>query len=147
VSDLSWGYFDTSILVKRYVRERGSLEANRLLRKYTILSSSILPVELLSALRRRRGQSEISEQDYSAILGRVKQDRAFWELLELTPSVLARAEEIVLKWNVRTLDAVHLASAVVFQDSVGRPLPFVTSDERQLMVARQCDLEVIPVGG
>ncbi len=147
MSDLSWGYFDTSILVKRYVRERGSLKANRLLRKYTILSSSILPVELLSALRRRCGQSEISEQDYSAILGRVKQDRAFWELLELTPSVLARAEEIVLKWNVRTLDAVHLASAVVFRDSVGRSLPFVTSDERQLMVARQWNLAVIPVGG
>lgn len=147
MSDLSRAYFDTSILVKRYVRERGSLETIRLLRKHTILSSSILPVELLSALRRRRGQSEISEQDYSAILGRVKQDQAFWELLELTPSVLARAEEIVLKWNVRTLDAVHLASAIVFRDSIGRSLPFVTSDERQLLVARQCDLKAIRVSG
>jgi len=52
-----------------------------------------------------------------------------------------------LTWNVRTLDAIHLASAVVFRDSIGRSLPFVTSDERQLIVARQCDLEVIPVGG
>ncbi len=147
MNELFWAYFDTSTLVKRYVRERGSIQARGLLRRYKFLSSSIAPVELLSALTRRHGQSEISEQDYSAILARIKRDRAFWELVELTPSVLTKAEEIVLKWNVRTLDAVHLASAVVFQDSIGRSLPFVTSDERQLMVARQCDLAVIPVGG
>jgi predicted nucleic acid-binding protein len=147
VNELAWAYFDTSALVKRYVRERGTIEVRRLLRKHRILSSSVMPVELFSALSRRHGQKELSEQDYTAILTRIKEDRSFWELVEVTPGVLARAEEVVLDLKVRALDAIHVASAAVFQDSTGRPLFFVTSDERQLEAARECGLEVIEVVG
>ncbi len=147
MNELSWAYFDTSTLVKRYVTERGSAEAQRLLRRYKFLSSSIAPVELLSALTRRYGQRQLSEQDYTAILSRIKQDRAFWELVQVNPAVLARAEEMVLNVKVRALDALHLASAVIFQNSTGRSLPFITSDEQQFDTAQKCGLEVIRVAG
>ena len=147
MNELAWAYFDTSTLVKRYVRERGTIDVRRLLRKYKILSSSVMPIELFSALTRRQGQKELSVQDYTAILSRIKQDRAFWELVEVTPGVLARAEEMVLELKVRTLDAIHIASAALFQDYTGRSLLFVTSDERQLEAAQRCGLEVIRVIG
>lgn len=141
-----WAYFDTSTLVKRYVKEEGFSEAQRLLRRHKFLSSAIAPVELLSALTRRFGQKEISERNYTAILGRIKQDRPFWELVEITPPVLARAEEMVVNVKVRALDAVHLASALVFQEFSGRAIPFITSDERQFSGAERCGFEVIRVG-
>lgn len=147
MNGLPWAYFDTSALAKRYVREKGTIEVRRLLRKYRILSSSVMPIELLSALTRRHGQKELSGPDYTAILSRMKQDRAFWELIELTPAVLARAEETVLRLKVRTLDAIHVASAAMFRDSTGRSLPFITSDERQVAAAEECGLEVIRVIG
>ncbi|MGH7772477.1 MAG: type II toxin-antitoxin system VapC family toxin [Candidatus Binatia bacterium] len=147
MNGLPWAYFDTSALVKRYVREKGTLEVRRLLRIYRVLSSSMMPIELFSALTRRYGQKELSGRNYTAILFRIKQDRNFWELVEVTPSVLARAEEIVLNLRVRTLDAIHLASAAIVRDSTGRSLPFVTSDERQLDGARKYGLEVIQVTG
>lgn len=147
MNEISWAYFDTSTLVKRYVRERGSLEAERLLRKYRFLSSSIMPVELLSALTRRHGQRELSEPDYTAILSRIKQDRAFWELVEITPAVLAKAEEAVLSMRVRALDAIHLASAVIFKDFTGASIPFITSDEPQFAAAQRCGLDVTRVVG
>lgn len=147
MNGLPWAYFDTSALVKRYVRERGTIEVRRLLRKYRILSSSVMPIELLSALTRRHGQKQLSEQDYTAILSRIKQDRAFWELVEVTPGVLARAEEMVLELKVRALDAIHVASAAIFQESTGRSPLFVTSDERQLEAAEQYGVEVIRVIG
>jgi predicted nucleic acid-binding protein len=75
----------------------------------------------------------------------VKQDRFFWRLVEPVPEVLAKAEEIVKDHNVRTLDAVHLASAIVIQDSIGTQLPFITADDRQLVAARDCKLETITV--
>lgn len=145
MSESSWAYFDTSVIVKRYVGERGSPEAQRLLRLHRIISSAIAPLELLSALTRRYGQRELSGPDYSAILSRVKQDRDFWELVEVTPAVLARAEETVLKLNVRALDAIHLSSAATFQDFTGTSLPFITSDERQIGAAEKCGLKVIRV--
>jgi predicted nucleic acid-binding protein len=61
------------------------------------------------------------------------------------PHVLTKAEEIVVSYDLRTLDAVHLASAIVIQDSIGTPLPFVTADERQIAAARDCQLETIAV--
>jgi predicted nucleic acid-binding protein len=83
--------------------------------------------------------------NYSSILARVKQDRIYWQLVEPVPVVLGQAEELVGSYDVRTLDALHLASAIVIQDSIHAPLPFVTADERQLAAARQCKLETIEV--
>lgn len=82
---------------------------------------------------------------FASILGRVKQDQAFWQIVEPLHQALTKAEEIVVAHNVRTLDAGHLASAIVIQDSIGAPLPFITADERQLTAARDCKLETIAV--
>ena len=65
--------------------------------------------------------------------------------MEPVPEVLAKAEEIVKDHNVRTLDAVHLASVIVIRDSIGIQLPFITADDRQLAAARDCKLETITV--
>jgi predicted nucleic acid-binding protein len=58
---------------------------------------------------------------------------------------LAKAEEIVVGYNVRTLDAIHLASAIIIQESIGAQLPFITADDRQLAAAHDSKLETIPV--
>lgn len=47
VTPRQWAYFDTSVLVKRYVKEVGSLTMRRLLRRFQLLSSSIMPVEAI----------------------------------------------------------------------------------------------------
>jgi uncharacterized protein len=138
-------YFDTSVLVKNYIQEAGSTRARELLGTYEFVSSAIAPVELHSAVRRRHRQGEMTRQHYTSILTRVKQDRAFWQLVEPVSPVLTKAEELVVTHSVRTLDAVHLASAIVIQDSINRPLLFVTADERQLAAARDCKLETIAV--
>lgn len=142
---MSLAYFDTSALVKNYVQETGSARVRELLEAYEFLCSAIAPIELHSALRRRHHHGEITRANYNSILSRVKQDRSFWQLVEPVPQILAKAEEIVLRDNVRTLDAVHLASAIIIQNSIGATLPFITADERQLATAHDCGLETIPV--
>ncbi|HEY2917728.1 MAG TPA: type II toxin-antitoxin system VapC family toxin [Candidatus Binatia bacterium] len=142
---MSLAYFDTSVLVKNYIQEAGSTRVRELLESYEFVSSAMAPIELHSALRRRHRQGELSRQNYASIVSRVKQDRSFWQLVEPVPEVLTKAEDIVVARNVRTLHAVHLASAIIIQDSIGAPLPFITADERQLTAARQCNLETIAV--
>ena len=142
---MSLAYFDTSVLVKNYIQEAGSTRVRELLGTYEFVSSAIAPVELRSAVRHRHRQGEMTKQHYTSILTRVKQDRAFWQLVEPVPPVLAKAEELVVAHDVRALDAIHLASAIVIQDSIGTPLPFVTADERQFAAARDCKLETIAV--
>ena len=138
-------YFDTSVLVKNYIQEAGSVRARELLGGYAFFSCSIAPIELISALRRRHGQGDFPNRDYRRILARVKHDRESWELIEPTPDVLKKAEQIVLARAVRTLDAVHLASAITVRDSIGGSMPFISSDGRQIEAANTLGLQVITV--
>lgn len=141
-----WAYFDTSVLVKRYVREPGSSRARALLRRHRFLSSAITPIEILSALCRRRAAGDLPERDFAAILSRMRQDRAYWEMVEVSPAVLSRAEELVQRTALRTLDALHVASALVFRETSGFGVPLITGDILQRDAATELALEVVWVG-
>ena len=141
-----WAYFDTSVLVKRYVREQGSSHARRLLTKHRILTSAISPNEAISALTRRRSLQELTAKHYAEILRRMKADRAYWELVEVSALVLKEAEEVMTKTGLRTLDAIHLASMLTFQKTSGIQVPFVTGDIKQQEAATRFDLDVVWVG-
>ena len=56
-------YFDASVLVKRYFTGPGSTSSRMLLRRYDVLSSAVVPVELVSELARRRSAGEVGEDD------------------------------------------------------------------------------------
>lgn len=138
-----WAYFDTSVLVKRYVKEQGSAAARRLLRRYRFLSSTVAPVEALSALSRRRIVGELTQRDFLAIRSRLHKDRSYWELVEVSPIVLSQAEELVQKTGLRTLDALHVASALTFQAASGLTIPFITADVRQREAADRLAINLI----
>ena len=142
---LVWAYFDTSALVKRYVKEEGSPRVRVLFKRYRFLSSAITPLELVSALCRRRATGELAEKDYRAILSRMEEDRAYWELIEVSPRVLERAEELIQQTALRTLDAIHIASALMFQSAFGIRVPFITGDARQSETANQLAMHVVEV--
>ncbi len=141
-----WAYFDTSVLVKRYVKERGAARARSLLRRYRFLSSAVAPLEVMSALCRRRAMDHLAQRDFTAIVARMQEDREYWELVEVSPLVLGRAEELIQSTSLRTLDAVHVASALAFESSSGMRVPFVTADARQRDAAGQVALNVVWVG-
>jgi predicted nucleic acid-binding protein len=138
-----WAYFDTSVLVKRYVKEAGSSASRTLLQRYRFLSSALAPVEALSAFSRRRTAGEITQRDFLAIRSRLHKDRDYWELVEVGPIVLSQAEELVQKTGLKTLDALHVASALTFQAASGLTIPFVTANARQREVAESLALNLI----
>jgi predicted nucleic acid-binding protein len=144
---VTFAYFDTSALVKRYVSEPGSSRVTALLRRHDFLSSAITLVEAMSGLCRRRQNGDLSEDKFTAVLHRVRSDRIQWELVEVGAMVLSRAEEIVQgRVRLRSLDAIHIASLMTFQGTSGIHIPFVTGDGRQRDAAKQMRLDVVWVG-
>lgn len=139
-------YFDSSVLVKRYVDEVGSVEARRRLDEHHTACSAVAPVEVTSALKRRREAGQLSERRLRALLDDLRQDRAHWELVEVSGAVLDRAEAIVVRAAVKTIDAIHLASALLLAETTVDRLPFVTADARQREVAARVGLPVVWVG-
>lgn len=141
--ELTAAYFDTSVLVKTYVQERGSAAAVEALGRYAMVTSAIAPIELTSALRRRRDSGDLAAGDMEPIRESIRRDRSAWRLLSVDDSVLDRAEDVAGRVAVRALDAVHLASALVFRDERRAAAPFITADERQRRAAAALGLDVL----
>jgi uncharacterized protein len=131
-----WTYFDTSALIKRYVDESGRREILQLFRRSACVTSAVLPVELRSALRRRAAEGSFEGTRLPAILKHIAADRAYWTLVEVGTDVLAAAEALVAAYPIRTLDAIHVASAQLFAARASTPgLLFVSADKRQTETA------------
>jgi hypothetical protein len=63
-----------------------------------------------------------------------------WELIECGQSILDRAIGVIEATGAKTLDALHIASALVFQELYHMRVGFVTADRTQMEAARQMTL-------
>lgn len=136
-------YFDTSVFLKRYVEEPGSRAARDAFRRFRPICSALVTVEATSAIIRRMRTGEMSEAAATVTLGRVDRDRARLRLIDVEVAILARAESVLRQTVIATLDAIHVASALVLGDRLGWRVPFVTADGRQRAAAERANLEVV----
>ena len=141
-----WIYIDTSTYLKLFLKEKGSDKARKLVKENSLLSSAILTSESFSALSRRRQGKEIDDKMFDRLVNRIKKDLPYIEIIKLTDDVLKTAEEVILRSTVRTLDAIHIASALLFRELTGIELTFVTSDKKQEESAKNEGLKTFFVG-
>ena len=113
--------------------------------RHVIISAALAPLEMRSALRRLVFDGGLSAKAFHAVLKRIQTDRQKWDLVAISTDILDSAERLTVDLNIRSLDAIHLASAVACQSRLNRPLPFVTADFRQQHAARALELETISV--
>jgi predicted nucleic acid-binding protein len=117
-------YLDTSVALAHLLAEdRSPPEA---LWQQPLIASRLLEYELWNRIH-ARGLSRSHGEDARALIGQVA-------LIELAPPVLARALE-PFPIAVRTLDALHLASAE-FLRGRGQAIELASYDERMLAAAR-----------
>lgn len=116
-------YLDSSAIVKLAIEERESGPLRRHLRRRGPLTSSALArTEVLRAL--------LDEGDPGIARGREVLDRL--NLVRVNDRVLTAAGAM-LPSDLRSLDAIHLATALQLGDDIGQ---LVTYDERMLSAAR-----------
>jgi hypothetical protein len=143
-----WAYFDSSALAKRYLdEEAGRREVLRLLRRYDVVTSAVIAVELRSALRRRVAEGTLDAERVPEILKRVAVERKFWAVMDVSSDVLSAAEMLVATHPVRALDAIHVASAGLFAQRIAQPdLLFVSADARQTTAAAAVGMTTRQIG-
>ena len=137
-----WAYCDSSVLVKRYVREPGRRRLLALLREHSCVSSALTPVEIRSAFRCRVHEGSLDVTRLPVVLEHLAADRSHWTLVAVGPEVLAVAEMLAATHPLRTLDAIHVASAQLFSARMPAPPLFVSADQRQVDVAGAMGLVV-----
>ncbi|MDQ3033697.1 MAG: type II toxin-antitoxin system VapC family toxin [Myxococcota bacterium] len=132
-------YVDTSVVLRIVLGEPGALAEWRKIR--TAISSELLRVEALRTIDRARIRLGLSDAEISARRADVLAVIEGLELVPLGPELLARAAD-PFPTLLRTLDALHLASAVRVQ-SVRPTLVFATHDLELAIAARAIGLRVI----
>lgn len=117
-----------------------------LLKSRRVISSVLLPLELQSAIARRVREGKLSSIMQLRLLARIGDNRRFWTLIGLTSEVIAATEGLLEIHSLRTLDAIHVASAQVFAAKMSGPLIFLTADKRQEQAALSVGLLVRRIG-
>ena len=86
--------------------------------------------EIISALNRRRREQALTEEMYQQAKAALAQDVGDATVLNLTPSVVARAVFLLEVSALRTMDSLQVASALEWEAEL-----FVTADRRQVSAA------------
>lgn len=126
-------YLDSSALVKLAVHEPESEALRRYLRRRRpLVSSALARTEVLRALL-LEGEEGVARG--RAVLGTV-------ELVRVNDRIL-NAAGVLLPADLRSLDALHLATAAVLGRDLGQ---FVTYDDRMLDAARRLGVKTANPG-
>jgi predicted nucleic acid-binding protein len=108
-----------------------------------VVSSDLTAVECDRALLRRSDQGSLTESTRAALALRAAAVAAEWTRLPITPSILSRARLRFGDVTVRTLDAIHLATALEARAAVP-DLVLLSLDDRVCRAARALGFEVLP---
>jgi predicted nucleic acid-binding protein len=138
-------YLDASALVKRYVAERGSRETTELSANAEVVATSVVSrAEVAAALAKAVRLGILKAEN-----GR-KAQRAFashWPdiaKIPVTEALVTRAEALAWDFALRGYDAVQLASALTWQESVGAAITLVTFDRQLWDAGRRAGVHVWP---
>lgn len=138
-------YLDASALVKRYVAERGSAETIELTTTAEVVATSLVSRAEVAAALAKAVRSGLLSDDEAR-----KAQRTFageWPDLAripVTEALVARAETLAWDHALRGYDAVQLASALTWQESVGTDIIVATFDTQLWKAARQAGMKAWP---
>ena len=133
-------YLDTSVVLRLVLREPGALAEVR--SSTALLSSELLAVESLRAIDRLRVQGALTVEEAASRRDTLEEWLEAVDLVLLQRPILARASE-PFPTPLGTLDALHLATALVWRDRMGQPLTVATHDRDLALAARTFGFEVL----
>lgn len=135
-------YLDTSVVLRLLFGQAKPLTSTP--EWSETCSSELLGVEARRAVDRLRLEVALDDDGVVALhqeLARVERTITW---IPLNRPVLRRAA-LPMATAVRTLDALHLASALIRRERSGEPVTFATHDARQATAARALGFECVGV--
>lgn len=140
-------YLDTSALLKRYIREVGAEELNPFLAGADEIATVVITrVETASAVARLVFSHSITEEEGERLWNEFCEDWESITRLQVTSQSIERAASLARQYRLRGYDAIHLASAILWQENLNLPVTLATFDRDLWRAARQFGMDVWPDG-
>lgn len=108
-----------------------------------VVTSALTGIECGRGLRRARLGRRITMSQEASAIRLLDEALAGWHVMDLTDEIVAAARGTFPREPVRTLDALHLASAIVLQQALGA-LDVLSFDERVRANAATLQMTVVP---
>lgn len=138
-------YLDASALVKRYIIERGSRETIALTADAEITATSIVSRAEVAAALGKAARIGLVTQDVARNAKRsFASDWPDLARVPVTEALVERAEALAWEHGLRGYDAVQLASALTWQESVGQEIVVATFDQQLWEAATRTGLKPWP---
>jgi predicted nucleic acid-binding protein len=138
-------YLDASALVKRYIREPGTLEVAEALAGADIVGTSVISrVETAAALAKAICIGTLTRQAAASALQVFRGEWPALVRVQATEMLVVRADELAWQLGLRGYDALHLASALTWQEGMGEEVTVATFDRQLWQAAGQRGLTAFP---
>jgi predicted nucleic acid-binding protein len=108
-----------------------------------VVSSSLTAVECARGLARARAARRLSATDELAALRLLEVAESNWDVYDLSDRVLDRSRGTFPAEPLRTSDALHLSTALLFQEVIG-PVALLSLDERVRQNAEALGFQLLP---
>jgi predicted nucleic acid-binding protein len=133
-------YVDSSVLLRVVLRQAGALGEWATIRQG--VASALVEVECLRTLDRLRLRAGVSDREIALRREAVFRLLEAFEVVQPTRAVLGRAAQ-PQPTELGTLDAIHLATAMLWRDATATDLVMATHDVALGMAARASGLHVL----
>ena len=133
-------YLDSSVMLRKVLRQPGELPSWTSIRLG--VASAVAETECLRTLDRFRLRAGLSDRDLALRREMVFRLLERLEVIDVTAAVLARAAQ-PLPTELGTLDAIHLATALLWREHSGADLVMATHDVALATAARASGLAVV----
>jgi predicted nucleic acid-binding protein len=137
-------YVDASVLLRVALRQPDALPQWRHIDRG--ISSALILTECLRTLDRLRLQAKLPDKEVAARRANILALVAPLEIVEVDAAVLDRAAQ-PMPTALGTLDAIHLATALLWRETRGEDLVMATHDTALALGAQAHGLTVIGVAG
>ncbi|MEP7275010.1 MAG: PIN domain-containing protein [Betaproteobacteria bacterium] len=133
-------YLDSSVLLRIILGQRDALKEWA---GITLgVASALAEVECLRTLDRLRFSAGYADDVIAERREAAYRLMEAMEVVEITPTVLSRASQ-PLPTALGTLDAIHLATAMLWKELAGKDLAMATHDLALAVAAKSCGLRVV----
>jgi uncharacterized protein len=138
-------YLDTSAIVKRYVSEPGSQDVIEVTAAAEVVATSLVTrAEVAAALARAVRVGVLDHDGGRRAQRRFSRDWPTLVRVPITEVLVFQAETLAWDHGLRGYDAIHLAAALMWRDSVGREVILVTFDRQLWEAAPEAGLQAWP---
>jgi predicted nucleic acid-binding protein len=138
-------YLDASALVKRYIVERGSRDTIALTADSEMTATSIVSrAEVAAAFAKAVRAGLVKDEVARNAQRRFARDWPDLARVSVTEALVERAERLAREHGLRGYDAVQLASALTWRESVGEEIVLATFDRQLWEAAKRTGLKAWP---